>query len=199
MALGEKYDREIIGIDEEGNQSALSISEDGNIPIIDFRHYEVHKDHLLVASHYDSEVDSTAPLVIYVRPTTAGEIHSVFDAASDQACKFEIYETEDTAVTADGTAMLTARFNREGDYPDTSSASLVTYYAPTESSAGVQKFITHNLGTTAKNPASVTIGGSAESGEEWITHTNNGKALIFVATPDGSAAKVTFTHDYYIH
>lgn len=195
MGLGEKYNRSIIGKGIDGSYSEVEV-DNGKIVTIDYHHHQVHEDELIVASLYDTGVNTTAPLVLHVKPSTASQIHGVFDITADAGGVLRVYETESTAITGDGTALLNMRYNRAGNTGDTDVVH--TYHTPTQSSAGVLKFEAHNGGSTAKNPAASAAGGSHDHGEEFVIPAN-AKPLILTFTPEQDATKVSVIHKYYLH
>ena len=196
MGVGSQHTRAIAGVDPvSGAYSELQV-DDGKALVIQNAHHEVHEDQMIVASLYDTDVDTTAPLVIHVKPTTGSVIHGSIDVVADAGGVLRIYETVSSAITSDGTALTAMRYNRAGTTPDTDDG--VTYHTPTESSAGVLKFIAHNGGSTAKNPSKSPAGGDHEHGQEFNIPAN-GSPLILTFTPDQDDTKVSVVHQYYLH
>ena len=193
--LGANNARSIQGKGVSGAYSEVEV-DGGRMATIDNNHHGVHEDEIIVASMFDTGVDTTAPLVIHVKPTTDSAIHGTFDFTADAGGVLRIYETESTAVTSDGTALLAMRYNRAGNTADTDSVH--SYHTPTESSAGVLKFVSHNGGSTAKNPSASPAGGDHGHGEEFNIPAN-GKPLILTFTPDQDDTKVSVIHQYYLH
>lgn len=187
--------RYIQGTNEYGTQSEVKVSASGHIPVIQYGHRAAHEDGMCVASYYDSDVDTSAPLLILVQTDTAWELHSHFRVTASGGLKSQLYEHESSAISSTGTAMTVARFNRESTVADTDR--VFTYRDATESSAGVLLMEAHNGGSTAPRPVSSPIGGSQQSGEEFIFPENSGKSYLIKLTPDGDNTKISFMHEYY--
>ena len=193
--LGANNARSILGKDVSGAYSEVEV-DGGKIAVIQNGHHEAHEDELVIASLYDNDVDTTAPLVIHLKPSTGDVIHCILSFTADAGGVLRIYETESTAITGDGTALLHMRYNRAGNTGDTEDVH--TYHTPTESSAGVLRFISHNGGSTAGTPKETPAGGDHEHGEEFVIPPNV-SPLLFTFTPDQNATKVSVLHRYYLH
>lgn len=193
MAGQSQHVRYIHGTNEYGGESEAKVSASGHIATIEYAHRAVHEDGFAMASYYDSDVDTSAPLKIHIKTTTDWEIHSHFDVSASAGAVIRLYETETTAVVTTGNAMTLCRMNRGS----TVSGRVFSYYDAVESSAGTLLFTQHNGGTTAPTPSASPIGGGARNGEEFIFPANTSKSYILSITPDADNTKIGVVHEYY--
>jgi predicted enzyme related to lactoylglutathione lyase len=148
----------------------------------------------VVATHHDTDVDTGAPLVMLVSPSTSYDIHAIFDVSATKPVKIELYETKTTDITDNGTVFTHCRMNRESTVGDTDRA--VTFYGPTVADTGTLLFEMHSGGSTAAQAQQTPVGGGARSGEEFIFSGKTNSYLLYVK-PDLSNTQVSIKHEYY--
>jgi len=166
MAGGASYSRYLVGSDENGSLAEMKIESHGKVPTITECNYGTHAGKRVVATHYDSDVDTTAPLEFYIK-STEYDLHGNFSIHCDQAAQYLMYTLPSTDVSDKGTALLACRMRRGTTVGDTER--MAVWHTPTiaTTTGGVNLVQMHNTGSTGKanQPA---IGGGIEPSDHYM-------------------------------
>lgn len=158
--------------------------------MIEYAHQAVHSDILVIATHYDADIDGPGEsMVIYVKPTTGIEMHSVFTVEASGPALLSLYDNP--VVTSPGTEVLHMRCN------GWSTKDLVTtYHTPSVSDNGTLVWRQRIPGNTGSGGSGTgRIGGSTRTGEELIVPASQSR--LVVVTPEAANTHVSFANEYY--